>query len=814
MRALRFQYWLVLGLILFLQACDQDSPVGNSEPEIIPLQWVGFSEIHPADPAQNWIYFNTTDKVSYLYTGLTWDTLALSGLDAPEVTWLGMLPTAPAVPVKNALYLNTTDRVTYIYNGTNWVPYNFSGDDGLFIEWKGTLEEAPTDPKLNWIFRHKSTNIILIFTGEHWEPFMYGGANGLALNWLGTFAIAPPTAQTNDAYYNSETKMSYIYTNFATWEVLSVDGRDGRVTFHWMGPLDVTPDPATLGPHGVWAYYNVLDGNSYVLNREKQSWDLLCIGGKNGVDGKNGIDGEDGVDGTGLIWMGYWGYNPSKPQKNWVYFNTKSQHIMIFNGTTWEVFLSAGKDGADAKPLIWKGELSYPPNNPERNWAYYNTSLGRSYIYDGYYWDLLASNGSDAKEKFFFDTTAIVSVGDTIKYHTPYATSRYLAKAQYHGKDSVIHSHEYIKPEWKGSYMPGALSTFYKGQKLRLDYHSLFALNDGTPIYAYNESQAPYQGLKAGVLHPKSGMGTVTSITNYEVKDVQGCSFVGQSYLLSFIASDTTSKGVVAIVNEDASVKQIIISDSIDYITAQNLDGNPLVYYTRNDSSFVSMYSATGDLIIESVVATSVLPCGVFQPLPSGELLLVYAAGGSMWSSLITIDGTLGTSIEITDPGGFTGRFQTALSQSGYIYLTGELIGMSSKGIPTRHRLRLKLDLTGALLENHLDVYESSMGTMLPLSNGNVMFLQNKVLLTYDANLDEIKEQKLSDIYHTNDKPLALQQRDGSILTVWNDESSAVALFETQDHFSVELKQIAFGTFALINNSPEALTLTLAIKEK
>ncbi|OQB66843.1 MAG: tRNA3(Ser)-specific nuclease WapA precursor [Spirochaetes bacterium ADurb.Bin133] len=45
--------------------------------------------------------------------------------------------------------------------------------------------------------------------------------------------------------------------------------------------------------------------------------------------------------------------------------------------------------------IIWKGTLDAAPANPEAGWAYYNSTEGVSYIYDGTAWQILAKDGKD-----------------------------------------------------------------------------------------------------------------------------------------------------------------------------------------------------------------------------------------------------------------------------------------------------------------------------------------------------------------------------------------------------------------------------------
>ena len=54
-----------------------------------------------------------------------------------------------------------------------------------------------------------------------------------------------------------------------------------------------------------------------------------------------------------------------------------------------------GKDGKDGTSIKWKGNFDSPDKltNPEYLWAYYNTTDGCSYIYDGENWTLLSAKG-------------------------------------------------------------------------------------------------------------------------------------------------------------------------------------------------------------------------------------------------------------------------------------------------------------------------------------------------------------------------------------------------------------------------------------
>ena len=57
-----------------------------------------------------------------------------------------------------------------------------------------------------------------------------------------------------------------------------------------------------------------------------------------------------------------------------------------------------GEDGKDGLSITWKGDLSSAPSNPEKNWAYRNTSNGIVYIYNGSAWELMVADGQDGTD--------------------------------------------------------------------------------------------------------------------------------------------------------------------------------------------------------------------------------------------------------------------------------------------------------------------------------------------------------------------------------------------------------------------------------
>src|SRR5690554_6030745 len=186
----------------------------------------------PTSPALNDGYYNSTDGVSYVWNGSTWNIVAQDGSDGatgpqgpqgpigntgPQgipgangvaVNWLGSFATAPTSPALNDGYYNSTDGVSYIWNGTTWNIVAQDGSDGA------TGPQGPQGPIGN--------------TGPAGPAGPQGsaganGTNGISINWLGSLGTAPANPTLNQAYYNTTDGISYVW-NGASWEIVAQDG--------------------------------------------------------------------------------------------------------------------------------------------------------------------------------------------------------------------------------------------------------------------------------------------------------------------------------------------------------------------------------------------------------------------------------------------------------------------------------------------------------------------------------------------------------------------------------------------------------------
>ena len=400
------------------------------------LVWKGSLAEAPAAPKLFWAYFNTTDGCSYLYDGTQWSLLAAkgdkgeqglqgetgaNGTNGVSIIWRGSFADASEITdaVILNVYFNTTDGCSYIYDGTKWT----------YLAVKGATGETGAQ-------------------GSQGEPGVQGpqgeagadGANGVSIAWIGEYADASEikNAAALNAYFNTTDGCSYIYDG-STWKPLALKGATGE-----QGPQGETGQTGAQGPQGetgatgaagengisiVWrgnfadaseienvailnVYFNTTDGCSYIYDGTK--WTLLAAKGATGETGSQGPQGETGATGTSITWKGSFATAPSEPGLYWAYFNTDDGCSYIFDGTDWTLLAAkgatgetgsqgpqgetgaTGASGANGVSIIWRGsfaDASEIENAVALN-AYFNTTDGCSYIYDGTNWTLLAAKGA------------------------------------------------------------------------------------------------------------------------------------------------------------------------------------------------------------------------------------------------------------------------------------------------------------------------------------------------------------------------------------------------------------------------------------
>ncbi|BDX37346.1 hypothetical protein CYCD_07010 [Tenuifilaceae bacterium CYCD] len=329
--------------------------------------------------------------------------------------------------------------------------------DSTYVEGDYVFDESTSDPLINsmWICQ---SNVGPIATqpkddATHWVEFEAPagptgpegpqgpqgstgpqgatGADGTSLLWLGTRTTNPDSPSLNNAYYNSTDKKSYVW-NGSSWNIIAQDGSQGPIG--QIGPQGLEGDIGDTGPAGptgangislIWlgtktsapttpslnqAYYNSVLLKSYVWDGD--SWEIIAQDGATGPKGDTGATGPigaTGANGISIIWLGNLATAPISPSLNQAYYNTTLFKSHIWDGDSWEILTQdgaqgtqgltgpQGPSGTNGISIIWKGSLASAPSSPSLNWAYYNSSDKKSYVWDGDSWEIIAMDGAEGE---------------------------------------------------------------------------------------------------------------------------------------------------------------------------------------------------------------------------------------------------------------------------------------------------------------------------------------------------------------------------------------------------------------------------------
>ena len=175
---------------------------------------------------------------------------ALFATDGVAIEWLGTLTTPPLNPSKNQAYYNSIDKMSYIWDGDSWEILTVDGQQGLpgvGLTLRGSWSSIESYAVGDYVFDGSSSNVAVnsmwicqLAVGptivhpkddlSHWVEFEAPagpqGVNGISLQWLGSLPAAPTSPVFNQAYYNTNDKKSYIWDG-DSWEILAKDGEPG-----------------------------------------------------------------------------------------------------------------------------------------------------------------------------------------------------------------------------------------------------------------------------------------------------------------------------------------------------------------------------------------------------------------------------------------------------------------------------------------------------------------------------------------------------------------------------------------------------------
>ena len=385
------------------------------------IVWQGESETAPENPKQYWAYHNTTDGNSYIYVGTAWAILASKG-DKGEQGEAG------------------TDGT----NGEN-------GKDGVSIIWKGELETAPAEPELNWAYFNTTDGCAYIWNGTTWELLAKAGKDGLngkdGANTACTLTVFG-TAGENSAESSAEDLVTVVSGPTFSWgsNLAKIDGNDLTVEYRtgdakvadavlFSGTRISSPRGTLVSTmNGDYKYpYLSADEILGVLEFKVKTNKAVLLSSLyekvyfnktsnfktivNINDGNVSINSEKAEN----------NFVESSPVINRVIEANKNLVVKIILQSTAELTSSDTADfqynvvfepiklnfTTNMNGIIWKGEFASENadelKKPSVNWAYYNTTDGCSYIYNGSAWTLLAKGGENAMGtvSFFNDAASL-----------------------------------------------------------------------------------------------------------------------------------------------------------------------------------------------------------------------------------------------------------------------------------------------------------------------------------------------------------------------------------------------------------------------
>ena len=210
--------------------------------------------------------------------------------------------------------------------------------------------------------------------------------------------------------YNKESPLESNDPTDYTWSdikgeqgVKGEKGEDGTQYYTWIAYSD-NPDgnPMYQQPTDTTKYIGIaVNKTTEIEGTDPSEYTWSKFRGEDGKDGLNGADGVDGKDGTSIVWKGEFASAPANPQNGWAYKNTTDKKSYVYQDGAWyQMTIDGvdGKNGADGLSIVWKGDLTEAPENPQTNWAYRDTDNGRVYIYNGSAWELMVVDGTDGTD--------------------------------------------------------------------------------------------------------------------------------------------------------------------------------------------------------------------------------------------------------------------------------------------------------------------------------------------------------------------------------------------------------------------------------
>lgn len=358
------------GVVLTWDNLDEETKEnlkGESGDPGTSLIFVGELSSAPENPQNGWYYRNTTDKKCYVYQDGAWYVMTedgKNGLDGEGSISADLDDEMQSVAcsldgtVVSGLPVTTTFSMFY---GTTELPLD-SLSVGSITGVTATSDRSTGIVKVTAITAAVADVIRIPITGR----VTYKGAQYERTLHLSINKVKPG----ENGEDGNDGKNAVIYSLQPSTNIIKRDANGNsdvsKISCRVM-KTDGTSTVVSSLPVGYSMDYIIDSGNatSYTPDSEisvsgiTNKIQFRLYNETSGVvlidretiavvsDGIDGINGEDGNDGLSIIWKGDLSSAPANPEKNWVYRNTIDGIVYIYNGSSWVVMVADGQDGTD-----------------------------------------------------------------------------------------------------------------------------------------------------------------------------------------------------------------------------------------------------------------------------------------------------------------------------------------------------------------------------------------------------------------------------------------------------------------------------------
>ena len=348
-------------------------------------------------------------------------TNGTDGKDGTSLIFMGEFSSAPANPQNGYWYRNTTDKKCYVYQDGAWYVMTEDGKNGL--DGEGSIS-ADLDDEMQSVAC--SLDGTVVFGLPITTTFsMFYGTTELPLDSLSVGSITGVTATADRS--TGIVKVTAITATVADVIRIPITGRVTYKGSQYERTLHLSINKVKPGENGEDGTDGA-NGQNAVIYSLQPSTNII----KRDADGNSDVsniscrvmktDGASTV--VSSLPVGYsmdyiidsgnaTSYTPDKQIS--VSGITDKIQFRLYNETSGVVLIDRetiavvsdgkkgldginGEDGKDGLSITWKGDLSSAPSNPEKNWAYRNTSNGIVYIYNGSAWELMVADGQDGTD--------------------------------------------------------------------------------------------------------------------------------------------------------------------------------------------------------------------------------------------------------------------------------------------------------------------------------------------------------------------------------------------------------------------------------